>query len=254
MQRLSHVYGLTERREQAAEPAGQAFEILLAVHAGNRDHPAVIEAGQYYGQALSAVGDFDNAALVYRDATRRAGNVFGERSRVYGEMLSALVPLETTIGDLPNAVAHARSALDIYLLEGEPGSIAHLGRVRKLGAALLAARESAEAVEKLQEAASMALAAKSSLEAVHARGSLGLALAQLGRFEQAERELTQAIGTPGAVISRGQHLAMRNLGRRCDCGASPPRHWCGSTKRRRRVPAAQPSRRPGAGVAGVSAG
>jgi serine/threonine-protein kinase len=212
LQRLSHVYTLTQRREQAVEPAKRSFEMLLAVHAGNLDHPAVIEAALYYGQALNASGDFLTATRVYRDATQRARNVFGAESRVYGEMLSALVPLETEIGDLPNAVAHARSAVDIYLREGEPGSVPHIGRMRKLGAAQLASRHSRDAAMHLEEAVKMAVASNASLEATHARGSLGLALAQLGQFDRAERELIVAIGTPGEVVSRGQHLAMRNLG------------------------------------------
>ena len=212
LQRLSHVYTLTQRREQAVDPAKRSFETLLAVHEGNLDHPAVIEAALYYGQALNASGDFLNATGVYRDATQRARNVFGAESRVYGEMLSALVPLETEIGDLPNAVAHARDAVDIYLREGEPGAVPHIGRVRKLGAAQLASRDSRDAATHLEEAVKMAVASNASLEATHARGSLGLALAQIGQFDRAEHELIVAIGTPGDVVSRGQHLAMRNLG------------------------------------------
>jgi serine/threonine-protein kinase len=212
LQQLSHVYTLTERRELAVQPARRALDILLELHARNLSHPAVIEAGQYYGQALNSAGRFDEASIAYRDATIRAASLFGENSRMFGEMLSASVPLEIEIGDLKSAIAHARRMVEIYLIEGERGSITHLGRTRLLGRALLDSRSSNEAAERLDEALRLAVAAKSTLQAIHARGSLGLALAYLGRFERADRELEQAIGTPGKVVTRGQHLAMRNLG------------------------------------------
>jgi len=212
LQQLSHVYTLTQRRDLAVEPARQSFEMLVAVHAGDRSHPQVIEAALYYGQSLNATGQFEDAWNVYRDATRRAAEVFGERSRVYGEMLSAIAPLEIEIGALPDALAHSKASVDIYLLEGDPGSIVHAGRVRKHGAALLASRDIAAAATRLEEALQLAEGAEAELEAVHARGSLGLALAQLGQFERAGRELARTIGSPGEVATRGQHLAMRNLG------------------------------------------
>jgi serine/threonine-protein kinase len=212
LQRLSHVYTLTQRREMAVEPARQAFDILLERHARNLNHPDVIEAGQYYGQALNAAGDFTAAAAVYADATVRAAAAFGEESRLYGEMLSAYVPLEVEIGDLRNATDHARRAVDIYLRDGEAGSIAHAGRVRKLANALIAARVGDEATARSEEALRLAETARSELETLHARGSYALALAYAGRLNDSERELRRALMDAGSQSTRGQHLAMRNLG------------------------------------------
>jgi serine/threonine protein kinase/Tfp pilus assembly protein PilF len=212
LNQLSHVYTLTQRHERAVGPARQALDILLELHARNLNHPAVIEAGQYYGQALDSTGRFDEAFIVYRDATARAGSVFGVDSRAYGEMLNSSVTLEIEVGDLKSAVSHARRMIEIYLLEGEPGSVTHVNRMRQLGNALLASRASTEAAERLDEALRLAVAANSTLQVRHARGSLGLALAYLGRFDRADRELMQAIGTPGKEVSGGQLLAMQNLG------------------------------------------
>ncbi len=122
-----------------------------------------------------------------------------------------LLPLEIEIGALQQAVAHARRAVAIYLKEGQPGSPTHAGRVRKLGSALLAARASGEAAVRLEEAVGLSIAAKSGLELLHSRGSLGLALAQLGRFDEAESQLRQAIDGSGSS-ARARHLATRNLG------------------------------------------
>ena len=85
------------------------------------------------------------------------------------------------------------------------------GRLRKLGSALLAARSAGEAAERLDEAVRFSVAAKSELEALHARGSLGLALTYLGGFDEAERQLRLTIDK-SVKSTRAHFLAMRNLG------------------------------------------
>jgi tetratricopeptide (TPR) repeat protein len=121
------------------------------------------------------------------------------------------VPLEIEIGALRPAIDHARRAVEIYLKNGQPGSAVHAGRVRKLGSALLAARANAEASEQLEEAVSLSVSSKAGLDILHSRGSFGLALAYLGRFDEADRQLRQAIDESG-TSARARHLAMRNLG------------------------------------------
>jgi eukaryotic-like serine/threonine-protein kinase len=211
LQRLSHVYTLTERRAQAVEPARRAFTLLLDLHAHDPTHPEVIESTVFYAQALQATGNFEDAFDIYRDALAKSASVFGDDSRSVGETLSSMVPLEIEIGALQQAIAHARRAIDIYLKEGKPGSATHGGRVRKLGSALLAARSAGEAAARLDEAVRLSVAAKSGLEALHARGSYGLALTYLGRFDEADRQLRQTIDA-SIKSPRAHFLAVRNLG------------------------------------------
>ncbi len=211
LQQLSHVYTLTQRREQAVEPARRSYTMFLDLHAGDLSHPKVMESALYYGQALNVVGDFEAAFDVYSGALAKASEVFGADSRLVGESLSARIPLEIEIGALAPAIDDARRAIAIYLKDGQPGSATHAGRVRKLGSALLTARASREAAERLDEAVRLSVGAKSQLDTLHARGSLGLALAQLGRFDEAERQLREAIDKSGSSV-RARHLATRNLG------------------------------------------
>jgi tetratricopeptide (TPR) repeat protein len=58
----------------------------------------------------------------------------------------------------------------------------------------------------------LSVAAKSELDALHARGSYGLALAYLGRFDEADQQLRQTLDRTGTASARARHLAMRNLG------------------------------------------
>ncbi|HEY7819656.1 MAG TPA: hypothetical protein VIG29_15655, partial [Vicinamibacteria bacterium] len=201
-----------QRREMAVQPAREALDLMLEVHANDEAHPKVMESTLYYAQALAVVGDFEGATAFNRKASANAARVFGEESRIFGESLSATVPMEIEIGDLTAAIANARKAIAIYLKEGEPGSATHAGRVRKLGSALLAARSTREASEKLEEAVRFSVASQARLDALHARGSLGLALAYQGRFAEADRELRQTIDESGSMSARARHLAMRNFG------------------------------------------
>jgi len=212
LQQLSHVYLLTQRRAEAVAPAREAHEIMLELHARNLNNPKVIETTEYYAQALNTVGDFEAAAALFADARTRAAAVFGKHSRLYGETLSAFVPLEIEIGELPAAISDAREALDIYLLEGTPGSPTHAGRVRKLGNALLAARAGKQALEQTALAMKLCLEAKSALETLHARSSYGLALAYQGRFGEADPLLRESIRESAGKAARAHHLALRNLG------------------------------------------
>ena len=132
----------------AVEPARRAYDLLLELHGGDLGHPQVIETAKYYGQALHVAGEFDEAAVIYSAAVMHARRTFGEDSRAFGEALSAFVPLQIDIGDLQPAIANARQAIAIYLKEGQPGSVTHAGRVRKLANALLAARSTDEAAKQ----------------------------------------------------------------------------------------------------------
>lgn len=212
LQQLSHVYTLTQRRELAIDPARRAFNLMLDLHGQDLAHPRVMESSNYYAQALGSNGAFGEASAVNRAAASRAASVFGENSWSVGENLSAGIPIDIERGDLRIAIGDARRAIEIYLKQAEPGSVAHAGRVRKLGAALLAARANDEAAERLEEAIRLAQAASSDLEALHARGSFGLALAYLGRFDEAEDQLRQVLDHGGAVGVRARALAMKNYG------------------------------------------
>jgi tetratricopeptide (TPR) repeat protein len=133
LQRLSHVYTLTERREQALEPARRSFKLLLGLHASDVTRPQVIESMVFYAQALHAGGHFEEAFDMYRDALAKSISVFGEGSRSVGESLSSLVPLEIEVGALKPAIEHARRAIDIYLKEGKAGSATHGGPAPQAG-------------------------------------------------------------------------------------------------------------------------
>ncbi len=212
LQLLSQTYTFAGQRELSVDTARQAYEIMLERHHRDASHPKVMDSAMYYGRALQFVGDFDGAYGHIRNATTGAATVFGSDSRMVGELLSACVPLEIERGDLRVAVASARRSIAIYVQQQEPRTPDHSARVRLLGHALLASRAPGEAAERLDEALHLSVAAKVPSSEFHSRAHLGLALAYLGRFDEADSYLRHTIDKAGAPHRRAQHLAMRNLG------------------------------------------
>jgi tetratricopeptide (TPR) repeat protein len=201
-----------EQRQLAVDTARQAYEIMLELHNRDASHPRVMDSAMYYGRALQFAGDFDPAYRQIRDAATGSAKVFGSDSRMVGELLSACVPLEIERGDLRTAIASARRSVAIYLEQQEPGTPDHAARVRLLGHALLASRATGEASERLEEAVRLSVAAKSTAGVLHSRTHLGLALAYLGRFDEAESQQRQTIDQAGPLNMRARHLALRHLG------------------------------------------
>jgi eukaryotic-like serine/threonine-protein kinase len=211
MQLLSQAYIFTERGELAAERSKQAFELMLQLHAGDMTHPKVMDSAMYYSQALAYVGDFDAAAEVIHTATENAIRVFGKDNRMVGELYSRAVPPDLERGALKAAVENARAAIAIYLREAAPGTERHAYLARLLGHSLLAARAGTQAVTALEEAVRLSTATGSSNSALHARASLGMALAFVGRVAEGEKTLRSTL-TEAQPASRQHHQALRHLG------------------------------------------
>lgn len=212
LQLLSRTYTFTAGRELAVASARQAYEIMLDAYERDLHHPKVMYSAMYYGQALRFAGDFDAAYAHIRDATNAAARKFGNDSRMVGELLSGGVLIQIELGDLGPAVASARRSIAIYLEQQEPGTADHAARVRELGHALLASRATSEAAERLEEAVRRAVAVDVPSLVLNARTHFGMALAYLGRFEQAEMQLRQVLDQAGDLDMRARHMSERNLG------------------------------------------
>ena len=184
---------------------------MLELHQRDSNHPKVMDSAMYWARA-SVRGRLRRGDLHIRNATTGTANVFGSDSRMVGELLSACVLLEIERGDLRTAIASARRSIAIYLERQEPGTPDHAARVRLLGQALLLSGATHAAAERLDEAVRLSVVAKSTSGMLHSRTHLGLALAYLGRFDEAESHLRQTLDKAGPLNMRARHLAMRNLG------------------------------------------
>ena len=236
LQQLSHVYTLTQRRELAVDPARRSFDLRSRCTRDDSPQGDGIDAVLRSGAAVR--GRLRCGVCALPRFLGQSARVFGDDSRIVGESLSAFVPLDIEIGDLKAAIANARRAIEIYLKEEEPEPPTHAGRVRKLGSALLAARSSGEAAERLEEAVGCRWRRSRGWTPPCAR-SLGLALAYLGRFDEAENNCDRP-STRADVSGPRDHLAMRNLGtllRLQGRYADPCNGWRRVTRRRPFSPA-----------------
>jgi len=211
LQLLSKSYIFTERGPQSVARSKEALELMTALHQGDLAHPQVIDSAMYYGNALQFVGDFDAAAVVIAGAVDEAVAKFGEDNRLVGELRSHLVIADLERGNLAGAVQNSRRSIEIYLNEAQAGTPLHAYRLRLLGHSLLAARAGPEAVEQLDEAVRVSVSSNSAAGATTARASLGMALAFVGRFEEAEAQLQQTL-KEAVAGTRPEHQAQRHLG------------------------------------------
>lgn len=211
LQLLSQSYLFTGRAQESVARSKQALELMTALHNGDAAHPKVIDSAMYYGRALQFLGDFDAAAVVLAGALDKAIATFGEDNRMVAELRSDLVIADLERGNLPGALYNIRRSIDLYLQEAQAGTGVHAYRMRLLGHSLLAARAGPEAVERLEEAVRLSIASGSEAGAANVRASLGMALAFVGRFEQAQTQLQQTLNDsrPG---TRPHHQALRHLG------------------------------------------
>jgi tetratricopeptide (TPR) repeat protein len=195
----------------AVERSRESLDLMLANYEGNYSHPRVIEAAQYYANALVHVGDYDSAAAILHDVKAKSESVLGPDSRTVGELSSLSFSAELERGNVRAAVANARRSVAIYLKESKPETPVHAYRARLLGHSLVAARAGNEAVEGLEEALRLSIVADRGRGAATARASYGLALAHVGRFSASETQLRRALDEAPAP-SRGKHQAMRHMG------------------------------------------
>ena len=201
----------------------------------------------YYAQAQHSAGDFEAASALYSESVLRATEVFGADSHIVGELSGAQASAGTDRGNLAAAVAIAERSLNIYLASAERGSVIHGNRVRLLGTALLAARKLPEAEARLTEAIELTVAAKANLEAAHSRLNLGLALAHLGRFAEAQAVLEKGARQAGQLcVARSASRDEKHGDTAAFAGPASGGAAMARSGHRQCIDSTQPSRRPGA--------
>jgi tetratricopeptide (TPR) repeat protein len=183
----------------------------MAAHRDDPSHPAVSDTEVGYGLALMAVGRHKEALAALDEATRRATETYGPDAMRVGFFLAYLSAAQVNAGLIREGIASARHSLSIYERDSEPGTVNHASRERVLGAAYLAAGDARQALAHFDVAIDMITRGNYSGTMQLTRAQRGLALIDLGRLPEAERDLRA--GLEGGESPRAPHLARRGLGR-----------------------------------------
>jgi eukaryotic-like serine/threonine-protein kinase len=173
----------------AIDEYGRAYHLAMEAYQGNELHPFVMEARMGYARALLMENRWREALVHMEGATQASTEVFGPDNDLTGNFTGSLGDVQAKLGDLREGIANCRRSLALYESQAEHGSRDHAARLRLLGKALLAARESEEASQLLAQAIAMRAHVTDHFEVPVMRVAYAHSLILLGRLDEAEREL-----------------------------------------------------------------
>ena len=209
---MAAIYQAQERLDLAVQNYQRAYELALDAHGNDLRHPGVLEVRYGYANTLEMDGR-PREALAHAQAVATLGaEVFGADSEMLGYFLGSLANIQLDLGEIRAAIENSRRSIAIYHRTKQPGTRDHSIRMRLLSRELLAARQPREAAELL--AASLEI--ENRLENVNGQrwsaAHYGLALAYLGRFDEAEAVLAPVVDASEESWSRARINALWRLG------------------------------------------
>jgi len=177
-------------------------------------HPRTIEGRLLYGRALSEAGDMAQSVEELAQAVRDGAEVFGPASRMVGFYSLPLADAQAETGRVEDAIANARTAVDIVAGHARPESFRYAAAIHQRGVALLAARRAAEALPDLTRAAETL---RRTFPAGHAvtrwfQADLVLALARAGRNREAQDLAKALVPASGPPTGRSAIKALYAMG------------------------------------------
>jgi tetratricopeptide (TPR) repeat protein len=201
--------------DEAEKLLGETLELYRLVFGeGNPRlapvHGAFASLYQQRGEYVKAIAKVREAI----DITRRSG---GERDFMVAYYLDSLANLELKVGRTADALADVQTALDIYreTLSAEHLYIASAEYL--LGEILVARKDAVHAVEPLRHSVAVASQAKDAPQwrAARSQNTLGVALAALGQYPEAEelligsyRVLFRELGADDALTRTAHQRAL----------------------------------------------
>jgi serine/threonine protein kinase len=209
---MAMVHQAQERLDLAVQEYERAYRLALQVYRNDERHPRLLELRYGYANTLEMDGRPREALEHARAAATLGATIFGPENEMLGYYLGSLANIQLALGEIGSAIENSRRSVAIYQKTKQPGTRDHSIRMRLLGRELLAARRPKEAAEVL--AASLQI--ETGLGNVNGQrwssAHHGLALAQLGRFAEAEAVLAPIVDAKETDWSRARINALWRMG------------------------------------------
>jgi serine/threonine protein kinase len=193
------------------DAAERAF--LQAHAAGGQDarDPTAIETRFTYGRALAETGQLERGIAQMLRAEGDAAARFGVNSFIVGTIMSARAGAQLEAGEFAPALEASTKVMRVFARMTRPNSYPYAAAAHRLGVARLAARRPDQALPDLTLAfeSQRDLLGAGHERTLAARTEMALALALLGRFEEAEAEIASVVVQPragDAPLDRGRHV------------------------------------------------
>jgi eukaryotic-like serine/threonine-protein kinase len=192
------------RAEEALAAAEHALRLALDAHPDEPKDAQVIYAREIYGRALGNAGQARRGVEETSRAMSDASDVFGADSRRVATIASGLAPAQRRLGDVRAALQTSDRSIAILQKHVQPESFAIAQSLSNRGVIRLAARDAAGALADLSAAREKftRLYGPSAWDTLIARINAALALAYLGRDEDARRELRPVVEKSPDILNR----------------------------------------------------
>ena len=210
----AYVYQYSREPDASLPAAEEAYRLTRQVFRDSPKHPRIIEGRLLYGRALSEAGNMVQSVEELAQAVRDGAEVFGPSSRMVGFYSLPLAEAQAETGRVDDAIATARTAVNIVAGHARPESFRYAAAIHQRGVALLAARRAAEALPDLTRAAD---ALQRTFPPGHAvtrwfQADLVLALARAGRNREAQDLAKTLVPASGPPSGRSAIKALYALG------------------------------------------
>jgi hypothetical protein len=199
--------------QQALANAAEARELSLQLHGRQRPHAATLDARLVYGQALIAVGRWDDAVVELTELLAHAQTLLGEQAAMPGFIAGHLARAELSRGSALAALQHAELSRRTFATSMQEQSFTMGAAHVYVGLAQLALMQGAQAHGSLAQA-DHALTDKRGEDSPHlrdVRALQALALIQQGRLDEAQQLLAPRLAayrqTAAPFNFRGLHVA-----------------------------------------------
>jgi serine/threonine-protein kinase len=186
----SHLYGgmPDEERMKVVEPA---FRLVGETYADRPKHPRVLYMRDVFGRALFTVGQIARAVSEGEQALRDGLDAFGPSNMTVAQFANNLAGLQRLTGAIKASIEHSTMAISVFDRQSERESYYYAGPRLTRGVTWLAARRADEALKDLSESTEVLrkIYGPSNWETLSAQLNGAMALAYLGRIDDAERQL-----------------------------------------------------------------
>jgi hypothetical protein len=186
--------------EVVMKEAQRGLDFALAAYDGREESPRVIQMRDVHVRALEVMGRTDEAIAEGDRIIASAGATFGPTSMAVVYAMMNTTRMRMRVGDVATAVVHSRQVLEILGSRIDKQSREYSYAQSSYALALMAARRFDEALPELDASLRSAemMRGKDSWDAVTLRYQRALALASLGRSEEARAAI------PGAPDARDE--------------------------------------------------
>jgi tetratricopeptide (TPR) repeat protein len=168
-----------------------ALRLARNAHPENPRHPSLIYLHDVHGRNLGDAGQMHPAIAEMDQALRDASDVFGPSSQMVGFLAGNIAPLQRWVGDIRPSLESSNRSIGILAKHAQSDSYTYAIQYTTRGVTWLAARRGAEALKDLATSRETfgRIFGPSHWDTLTAQFNGAIALAYLGRIDEAQREL-----------------------------------------------------------------